>query len=57
MEHLQQLSREASLDEMVLTGLSESIIFVVQKGHLIHPATVQARNEILLARGASQGMG
>jgi hypothetical protein len=30
---------------------------VVQKGHLIHPATVQARNEILLARGASQGMG
>ena len=49
--------REASLDEMVLTGLSESIIFVVQKGHLVHPATVQARNEILLARSASQGMG
>ena len=57
VEHLRQLAREASLDEMVLTGLSESIIFVVQKGHLVHPATVQARNEILLARSASQGMG
>lgn len=59
VEYLRQLAREASLDEMVLVGLSESIIFVVRKGHLVHPATVQARNEIILARGAkgSQGMG
>ena len=59
VEYLRQLAREASLDEMVLVGLSESIIFVVRKGHLVHPATVQARNEIILARGVkgSQGMG
>ena len=50
VERLRQLAREASLDEMLLAGLSESIIFVVQKGHLVHPDTVLARNEILLAR-------
>ena len=27
---------------------STTIVFVVEKGHLIHPATVLARNEILL---------
>jgi len=52
VEHLRRLAREASLDEMVLVGLSESIVFVVRKGHLVHPATVQARNEILLAQEA-----
>ena len=52
VEHLRRLAREASLDEMVLVGLSESIVFVVRKGHLVHPATVQARNEILLAQKA-----
>lgn len=46
---LRQLARKAELDEMLLAGLSESIIFVVQKGHLVHPDTVLARNEILLA--------
>lgn len=58
VEHLRRLSREVSLDEMMLVGLSESIVFVVRKGQLVHPATVQARNEILLAQGAknSQGM-
>lgn len=45
---LRELAKKASLDEMMLAGLSHSIIFVVQKGHLIHPATVLARNEILL---------
>jgi predicted HD superfamily hydrolase involved in NAD metabolism len=48
VDELRRLSRSASLDEMVLAGLSRSIIFVVQKGHLVHPDTVQARNEILL---------
>ena len=52
VEHLRRLAREASLDEMVLVGLSESIVFVVRKGQLVHPATVQARNEILLAQEA-----
>ena len=48
VEELRQFAREKSLDEMLLKGLSESILFVVQKSSLIHPDTVQARNEILL---------
>ena len=50
VDHLRQLSETTSLDEMMLEGLSESIIFVVQKNSLIHPNTVITRNEILLAR-------
>lgn len=50
VEHLRELSRTASLDEMMLVGLTESILFVAQKGGLIHPDTVTARNELLLAR-------
>lgn len=48
--HLRQLAADAGLDEMVLAGLSASIQFVVAKGHLIHPDTVLARNEILLKK-------
>ena len=45
-----QDKKMADLDEMILTGLSESIIFVTQKNSLIHPNTVIARNELLLMR-------
>lgn len=48
VELLRQLSREASLDGMLLEGLTQSIIFVARKNHLIHPDTVTARNELLL---------
>ncbi len=48
VEDLRKLSREVSLNEMVFQGLNRSILFVAEKGHLIHPATVQARNELLL---------
>lgn len=48
VEMLRRLSREASLDEMLLEGLTQSIIFVAKKNHLIHPDTVTARNELLL---------
>ena len=48
VEHLRELARTASLDEMMLVGLTESILFVAQKGGLIHPDTVTARNELLL---------
>ena len=48
VDKLRELGRTASLDAMMLAGLSHSIVFVVKKGHLIHPATVLARNEILL---------
>ena len=49
LEELRRLFREASLDEMLLAGLSQSILFVTKKGHLIHPDTVLARNELILA--------
>lgn len=48
VSELRRLSREASLDDMMLAGLSRSIAFLVERGLLIHPATVAARNEILL---------
>lgn len=48
VERLRELSRTASLDEMMLVGLTESILFVAQKGGLIHPDTITARNELLL---------
>lgn len=50
VEELRRLSRQASLDEMVLAGMDQSITFVVAKGHLLHPDTIAARNDILLAR-------
>ncbi len=49
VENLRDLARNASLDEMTLAGLTRSIAFVLEKGHLIHPDTVLARNELLLA--------
>ena len=55
VEELRALSRTASLDAMVLEGLSQSIAFVLQSGRLIHPATVAARNEILLRVRAKEG--
>ena len=48
VERLRELSRTASLDEMMLVGLTESILFVAQNGGLIHPDTITARNELLL---------
>ena len=45
---MRKLSREAILDEMLLVGLTESIKFVCQKGTMLHPSTIAARNELLL---------
>ncbi|SHK75717.1 putative HD superfamily hydrolase of NAD metabolism [Selenomonas ruminantium] len=50
VEMLRELAKTASLDEMLLKGLTESIAFVLRKGGLVHPATVIARNEILLKK-------
>ena len=50
VERLRELAKTVSLDDMVLAGLTQSITFVLQKGGLIHPDTVIARNEILLNR-------
>lgn len=51
---LRELARTADLDTMLLEGLSQSIAFVTEKGHMIHPDTVLARNEILLRRMAKR---
>ena len=48
VEKLRALAETADLDEILLTALSESIIFVVQKNSLVHPETVAARNFLLL---------
>lgn len=48
VKQLRKLARTAELDEMLLVGLTESIRFVLDKNHLIHPDTVTARNELLL---------
>lgn len=45
---LRQLAETAELDEILLTAFSESIKFIIYKNSLIHPETVNARNEILL---------
>ena len=47
VKQLRKLARTAELDEMLLVGLTESIRFVLDKNHLIHPDTVTARNELL----------
>ena len=54
VDALRELSRTASLDTMALAGLSQSILFVLQTGRLIHPATVAARNELLLCARAKE---
>ena len=48
VENLRALVETKTLDEILLTALSESIIFVVQKNSLVHPDTVAARNFLLL---------
>ena len=50
VEKLRALAETAELDEILLTALSESIIFVVQKNSLVHPDTIAARNFLLLNR-------
>ena len=50
VEKLRAIAKTETLDEILLTALSESIIFVVQKNSLVHPETVAARNFLLLNR-------
>ena len=48
VEKLRAPAETAELDEIMITALSESIIFVVQKKSLVHPDTVDALNFLLL---------
>ena len=48
VDKLRQLAETESLDEMILEGMNQSIIFIISKKSLIHPNTVIARNEMLI---------
>ena len=51
VENLRELAEKSdNLDEIILTALNESIIFVAQKNSLIHPDTIDARNFLLLRK-------
>ena len=52
VEKLRDLAETSdNLDEIILTAMNESIIFVVKKNSLLHPDTIDARNFLLLKRG------
>ncbi len=51
VEELREFAaKSSSLDEIILKALDESIIFIVQKGTLLHPGTIAARNFLLLQK-------
>ena len=51
VEELREFAEKSSaLDEIILKALDESIIFIVQKGTLLHPDTIAARNFLLLQK-------
>ena len=51
VEKLREIAEKSNdLDEIILTALNESIIFVTQKNSLVHPDTIDARNFLLLQR-------
>jgi predicted HD superfamily hydrolase involved in NAD metabolism len=51
VEKLRELAEKSNnLDEIILTALNESIIFVTQKNSLVHPDTIAARNFLLLQK-------
>ena len=52
---LRALAETGTLPEIMLEVLSQSILYVVGKGHLVHPDTVTARNEILLSGALTKG--
>lgn len=51
VEKLREIAETSNdLDEIILTALNESIIFVTQKNSLVHPDTIDARNFLLLQK-------
>lgn len=50
VDELRKIAEFKELDDIILTALDESIIFVVQKNSLVHPDTIDARNYLLLQR-------
>ena len=51
VDELRELAEKSNdLDEIILTAMNESIIFVIHKNALVHPATIDARNFLLLKK-------
>lgn len=49
VDKIRELARD-DLDQALLAALDQSIFHIVQKNGLLHPATIAARNEILLKK-------
>ena len=47
VEDIRKVAR-IDLDQAVLTALDQNIRYIVKGGGVIHPATIPARNELLL---------
>lgn len=47
VDELREFAKNHTLDEIMFKALSESILFVIEKKGLIHPATIVARNELI----------
>lgn len=50
LDKLREMARTQDLDTIMISAFDQSILFIMRKGHTIHPYTVAARNEILLQR-------
>ncbi len=50
VNNLRKLAMTQDLDTVMISAFDQSILFIMRKGHTIHPYTVSARNEILLQR-------
>ncbi|ELC8442017.1 bis(5'-nucleosyl)-tetraphosphatase (symmetrical) YqeK [Clostridium perfringens] len=51
VQELREITRE-NLDEGVLKGLENTILFVIKQGNLIHPLTIEARNFLVMQKNA-----
>lgn len=49
VRELREITME-NLDEGVLKGLENTIMFVIKKGELIHPLTIEARNFLIMQK-------
>lgn len=50
LDKLREMAMTQDLDTTMISAFDQSILFIMRKGHTIHPYTVAARNEILLKR-------
>ncbi|MDZ5253074.1 bis(5'-nucleosyl)-tetraphosphatase (symmetrical) YqeK [Clostridium sp. LIBA-8841] len=51
VQELRKITKE-DLDEGVLKGLENTILFVIKQGNLIHPLTIEARNFLIMNKNA-----